>query len=120
MCRRAVALYREVRPLVQQGDLWRLLPPAERAALSYVSPDGDAAVVFGFQLADGTADAGSRCAWAGSIRSRTYEVTAVDLAAPDAKGDVRAVERRGPDGAWASRGRSPRPARRGSGCSEAT
>ena len=27
VCRRAVALYREVRPLVQQGDLWRLLPP---------------------------------------------------------------------------------------------
>ena len=41
VCRRAVALYREVRPLVQQGDLWRLLPPDERAALSYVSRDGD-------------------------------------------------------------------------------
>ena len=57
VCRRAVALYRDVRPLVQQGDVWRLVPPAERAALSYVSFGGDAAVVFGYQLADGTADA---------------------------------------------------------------
>ncbi len=52
VCRRAVALYRDVRPLVQQGDLWRLVPPDERAALSYVSADGDRAVIFAFQLTD--------------------------------------------------------------------
>ena len=40
VCRRAVALYRDIRPLVQQGDLWRLVPPDERAALAYVSADG--------------------------------------------------------------------------------
>ena len=31
VCRRAVALDREVRPLVQQGDLWRLTPPRKRS-----------------------------------------------------------------------------------------
>ena len=68
VCRRAVVLYREIRPLVQQGDLWRLIPPRERAALSYVSPDADAAVVFGYQLR--TAPARARCAWVDSRRSR--------------------------------------------------
>ena len=50
VCRRAVALYRDIRPLVQQGDLWRLVPPGERAALAYAAEDGRRVVVFGFQL----------------------------------------------------------------------
>ena len=55
--------------------------PDERAALSYVSPDGDAAVVFGFQLADELpATRWPVCAWVGSSGDQTYEVTAVDLA----------------------------------------
>ncbi len=81
VCRRAVALYRDVRPLVQLGDLWRLLPPDERAALSYLSPDGHRAVVFGYQLADGTAGAGA-LRLGGLDPGQRYEVTAVDLAAP--------------------------------------
>ncbi len=92
VCRRAVALYRSVRPLVQQGDLWRLVPPDARAALAYVSPDGDAAVVFGFQLAESTAGAeAARCAWAVSRRTGRTRSPAVDLAAGDAR---VAVERR--------------------------
>jgi alpha-galactosidase len=87
VCRRAVALYREVRPLVQQGDLWRLVPPDERAALSYVSPDGDAAVVFGYQLADGSAGAGS-VPLGGLDPDGMYRVTVVDLAAPDSESEV--------------------------------
>ncbi len=87
VCRRAVALYGEIRPLVQQGDLWRLLPPVERAALSYVSPGGDAAVVFGFQLTDGTVGSDAGALRLGGLRGeRTYEVTAVDLAAGAAAG----------------------------------
>ena len=88
VCRRAVALYREVRPLVQQGDLWRLLPPAERAALSYVSSDGDRAVVFGFQLAERTAGGGTALRLCGLRGERAYDVTAVDLAAADSNGSV--------------------------------
>jgi alpha-galactosidase len=84
VCRRAVALARDVRPLVQQGDLWRLLPPDERAALSYVSPDGRRAVVFGFQLADGTVDA-DPVQLGGLHPDRTYEVVSIDLAEPDAE-----------------------------------
>ncbi len=94
VCRRAVALYREVRPLVQQGDLWRLLAPGARAAISYVSPDGDAAVVFGFQLADDPAgeDAGAArpgdalLPLGGLHAAQTYEVRVVDLADPGPEG----------------------------------
>ena len=83
VCRRAVALYRDVRPLVQQGDLWRLVPPDERAALSYVSADGRRAVLFAFQLTTRTNDAGP-LRLRGLDPDRTYEVIAVDLAAgPD-------------------------------------
>jgi len=93
VCRRAVALYREVRPLVQLGDLWRLLPPDERCALSYVAPDGDAAVVFGFQLANGKAGGGvDTLILAGLQADQTYEVTVVDLAAP--------TDPVGPAGRW--------------------
>jgi alpha-galactosidase len=94
VCRRAVALYREVRPLVQQGDLWRLVPPNERAALSYVSSAGDRAVVFAFQLADGTADAGP-VRLGGLHPDRTYEVTTVDLASSGA--ETEAEKWRGAD-----------------------
>ena len=86
VCRRAVALYRDVRSLVQQGDLWRLVPPGERAALAYVSSDGQRAVVFAFQLAAPSSDPGPLRP-GGLDPDRTYEVTVVDLAAgPEAAG----------------------------------
>ena len=80
VCRRAVELYRTIRPLVQQGDLWRLVGPDERVAFAYVSADGDRAVLFAFQLAPGTNDA-DRLRPCGLDPDRTYEVVPVDLAA---------------------------------------
>lgn len=46
--RAAVADYKRIRPIVQQGDLYRLVSPYEepRAALMYVSADKSRAVVF--------------------------------------------------------------------------
>ena len=83
VCRRAVELYRDIRPLVQQGDLWRLVPPGERAALAYVSADGQRAVVFAFQLAAPSGDPGPLRP-GGLDPDRMYEVMGVDLAAgPD-------------------------------------
>jgi alpha-galactosidase len=91
VCRRAVSLYRDIRPIVQLGDLWRLISPSERAALSYVSADRRRAVVFAFQLTTPTNDAESICL-RGLDPDRSYEVIAVDLAArPDT---TRTVERR--------------------------
>ena len=85
-------LYRDIRPLVQLGDLWRLVPPGERAALAYVAADGQRAVVFGYQLAAAADDAGPLRP-GGLDPDRIYEVAAVDLAAgPEPSGDD--VERR--------------------------
>ena len=46
-CRRGIADYKRIRPVVQQGDLYRLVSPYERdyAALSYVSEDRRRATV---------------------------------------------------------------------------
>jgi alpha-galactosidase len=88
VCRRAVELYRDIRPLVQQGDLWRLVPPGECAALAYVSADGDRAVVFAFQLTARMSDAGPLRP-GGLDPDRIYEIVAVDLAGdPGARTDV--------------------------------
>ena len=97
VCRRAVALYRDIRPLVQQGDLWRLVPPGERAALAYAAEDGRRAVVFGFQLSaptdppDGHANDPAEPLRPGGLDpDQVYEVTAVDLAAAAGRGEVGA------------------------------
>jgi alpha-galactosidase len=79
ICRRAVQFYREIRPLVQLGDLWRLVAPEEHGALAYVSPSGDRAVVFAFQIEARSAHVGPLTV-SGLHPDRTYAITAVDLA----------------------------------------
>lgn len=49
LCRRAIADYKRIRPIVQMGDLYRLLSPYDRkgaASLMYVTKDKDSAVYF--------------------------------------------------------------------------
>lgn len=51
-CRRAIATYKEIRPTVQHGDLYRLLSPYDRsgaAALMYVNEAKDEAVFYWFK-----------------------------------------------------------------------
>jgi alpha-galactosidase len=82
-CRRAIDLYRDIRPLVQQGDLWRLERPSERAALAYVSADGRRAVLFAFQLTLPGDETGPLRP-DGLDPGRMYDVVEIDLAAgPD-------------------------------------
>jgi alpha-galactosidase len=54
IARAEIALYKQIRPVVQGGDLYRLLSPLEsdRVALAYVSEDKSEAVVFMYTLAD--------------------------------------------------------------------
>jgi alpha-galactosidase len=58
ICAGAVAAYKRIRDITQLGDLYRLENPYEgaRGALNYVSPDRSRAVVFVFQLKDGSAE----------------------------------------------------------------
>lgn len=49
LCRTAIEQYKEIRPVVQQGDLYRLLSPYDKlgaASLMYVDPSKDEAVFY--------------------------------------------------------------------------
>lgn len=49
MCRKAIAEYKEIRPIVQQGDLYRLISPYDPfqvASLMYVSPEKEKAIFY--------------------------------------------------------------------------
>ena len=49
MCRKAIAEYKDIRPVVQFGDIYRLLSPYDKkgaASLMYVTPEKDKAVYY--------------------------------------------------------------------------
>lgn len=49
LCRKAIETYKEIRPIVQQGDLYRLISPYDQqqvASLMYVSPKKEKAVFY--------------------------------------------------------------------------
>lgn len=53
MCRGAIAQYKEIRPVVQQGDLYRLLSPYDGkglASLMYVAPGKERAVFYWWKI----------------------------------------------------------------------
>lgn len=53
LCRKAIAEYKEIRPVVQQGDLYRLMSPYDKkgvASLMYVTPDKDEAVYYWWKM----------------------------------------------------------------------
>lgn len=75
----AVKLYKErIRPLVMQGELYRLVSPYEHplASLSYVSADKRDAVVYLYQTEDGGVP---RVALQGLDAGRTYRIEEVGL-----------------------------------------
>lgn len=50
--RNAIVTYKSIRPVVQQGDIYRLISPYDRtgcASLMYVAPEKDRAVFFAFK-----------------------------------------------------------------------
>ena len=52
MCKDAIASYKHIRPIVQQGDLYRLISPYDNtgvASLMYVSPDKNQAVLYWYK-----------------------------------------------------------------------
>lgn len=77
-CRKAIATYKSIRPIVQQGDLYRLLSPYDRkgeAALMYVAPDKERAVFYSFVLDGDYGTVTPRVKMAGLDPSRNYRVT---------------------------------------------
>lgn len=55
LCRNAISQYKEIRPVIQFGDLYRLVSPYDNkgvASLMYASPEKDKAVFFWWRLAN--------------------------------------------------------------------
>ena len=91
----AIALYKkEIRDVVEQGDLYRLESPYDgpRAALDYVSPDQSHAVLFVYQLKDAAATAVKPRGLNPQQRYRIHEVNLPDGAASRVKNDGQVVD----------------------------
>ncbi|MDE7408296.1 MAG: alpha-galactosidase [Muribaculaceae bacterium] len=78
MCRKAIAEYKTVRPVIQQGELYRLLSPYDRkgaASLMYVNDAKDDAVFFWWKTENFVAGQYPRIKMSGLDPDRTYTVT---------------------------------------------
>lgn len=76
-CRKAIAEYKQVRPTVQQGDLYRLLSPYDgkgAASLMYVNPAKDEAVYYWWRLNNDVNPQLPRVPMAGLDPDATYTV----------------------------------------------
>lgn len=77
-CRKAIAEYKEIRDVVQLGDIYRLLSPYDKkgaASLMYVSPDKDEAVYYWWKTETFCNQQLPRVPMAGLDPDRTYVVT---------------------------------------------
>lgn len=78
VCRQAIADYKIIRPVVQHGDLYRLLSPYDdrgAASLMYVAPAKERAVFYWYKLRSFSHDNLPRVPMAGLDADRTYRVT---------------------------------------------
>ena len=76
-CRKAITEYKEIRPIVQQGDIYRLLSPYDKlgcASLMYVQPDKQRAVYYWWKMETFTAQQLPRVSMAGLDPTKTYKV----------------------------------------------
>lgn len=78
ICRKAIAEYKEIRPVVQQGDIYRLLSPYDRkgaASLMMVAPDKSEAVFYWWKTESFVNQHVPRVRMAGLDPDRKYVVT---------------------------------------------
>lgn len=77
-CRKAIETYKEIRPVVQFGDLYRLLSPYDNkgaASLMYVTPAKDEAVFYWWRTNGNVGTKTPRVTMAGLDPDRVYTVT---------------------------------------------
>ncbi|MDO4320277.1 MAG: alpha-galactosidase [Bacteroidales bacterium] len=78
LCRRAIARYKEIRPVVQFGDLYRLQSPYDGrgvASLMYVADDKDEAVFYWYKTEEFVNQHLPRVRMAGLDPDKTYRIT---------------------------------------------
>ena len=88
---RLIALYKQIRPLVQQGVVHRLASPfeGERVALEYAAADGSEAVVFQYNLRECLTGSQPSARLSPSIALRGLDPQAAYSACGDWKGTSR-------------------------------
>lgn len=77
-CRKAIAEYKQIRPVVQHGDIYRLVSPYDRkgvASLMMVSPDKNEAVFYWYKTESFINQHVPRIAMAGLDPDKIYVVT---------------------------------------------
>ena len=78
LCRKAIAQYKEIRPVVQFGDIYRLVSPYDghnMASLMYVAPEKDQAVFYWWKTETFYDDHLPRVRMAGLDPDKMYKVT---------------------------------------------
>ena len=76
-CKKAISEYKEIRPIVQQGDIYRLQSPYEKigcASLMYVKPDKSQAVFFWWKTETFVAQQLPRITMAGLDPNKNYRI----------------------------------------------
>lgn len=82
LCRKAISEYKEIRPVVQFGDLYRLVSPYDNQGLSsimYVSEAKDKAVFYWWKLANFYNVHLPRVKMAGLDENKMYKVKELDI-----------------------------------------
>ena len=82
LCKKAIAEYKEIRPVVQMGDLYRLVSPFDNqglASLMYVSEAKDKAVFYWWKLANFYNVHLPRVKMAGLDANRMYKVRELNV-----------------------------------------
>ena len=78
MCRKAIADYKKIRPIVQLGDIYRLISPYDRlgvASLMYTSPEKDKAVFYWWKTEHFVNQHLPRVTMAGLNPDKKYRIT---------------------------------------------
>lgn len=82
LCRKAISEYKEIRPVVQMGDLYRLISPFDNqglASLMYVSDAKDKAVFYWWKLANFYNAHLPRVKMAGLDADKMYKIRELDV-----------------------------------------
>ena len=82
LCKKAITEYKEIRPVVQMGDIYRLVSPFDNqglASLMYVSESKDKAVFYWWKLANFYNVHLPRVKMAGLDANRMYKVRELDV-----------------------------------------
>ena len=81
ICRKAIADYKRIRPIVQFGDIYRIVSPYDNhgfASMMHVAPDKTKAVYYWWKLANFQDEHLSRGVMAGLDPDKKYKVTELD------------------------------------------